>query len=203
MADRFHVSGYFYSDHGYNFRSYLNIRRKKVGWRKVVGRFLTNKRPDLMVVMMNPGSSIPLFGGDDGRAEVSAKPDPTQLQVMKVMDARKFNFARILNLSDLCSPNSAEFIPTIRVLDRLAISHSIFGPNRASDFEALYVHSSPVLLAWGADDRLRPLARLALSLMKNKVKVGQKKPPSDWIYYHARQRGRAPGIWVDEILRQL
>jgi len=202
MSDRYDVSGYFYSELGYSFRSYIHIRRKKVGIGRMIGSLLSHDKPDLMVVMMNPGSSVPLAGGDDGRMEVSAKPDQTQRQIMKIMDPRKFKFARILNLSDLRSPNSADFMSTIGVLDRQGIRHSIFGPGRESDFELLYDHSTPVILAWGADDRLQPLARRALSLMENKVKVGQRKPSSAWVYYHARQRGRAPEVWVNEVLGQ-
>jgi hypothetical protein len=203
MSERYDVSGYFYSEQGYNFRSYLNIRRKRQGFRRLIESFISNDEPDLMVVMMNPGSSVPLSGGDDAQSEVSAKPDPTQLQIMKVMDARSFRFARILNLSDLRSPNSADFMSTISLLDQLNIRHSVFGPDREREFEKLYVQSVPVIIAWGADDRLKPLARRALSLMKNKVKVGQRKPSADWIYYHARQRGRPLRLWVEEVLKQL
>ena len=203
MSERYDVSGYFYSEQGYNFRSYLNIRRKRQGFRRLIGSFISNDEPDLMVVMMNPGSSAPLSGGDDAQSEVSAKPDPTQLQIMKVMDARGFRFARILNLSDLRSPNSADFMSTIILLDRINIRHSVFGPDREREFEKLYVQSVPVIIAWGADDRLKPLARRALNLMKNKVKVGQRKPTADWIYYHARQRGRPLRLWVEEVLKQL
>lgn len=64
--------------------------------------------PDLMVVMMNPGSSYPLDGIDNNSIPSEADPDTTQQQIMKVMDAALFNYARILNLSDLRTPDSNE-----------------------------------------------------------------------------------------------
>jgi pimeloyl-ACP methyl ester carboxylesterase len=156
-----------------------------------------------MVVMMNPGSSRPLSGDDDGRVETAAVPDETQRQIMKVMDARGFRFARILNLSDYRQADSTDFASMLKTLDHAGIHHSIFGPGRETDFERLFDQSLPVILAWGADDRLKPLARRALDRMKNPVQAGQKKKGSDWIYYHPRQRGKPPQDWVDSILGQL
>ncbi len=61
-----------------------------------------------MVVMMNPGSSYPLNGIDNNFLPSEAQPDITQKQIMRVMDAVGFDYARILNLSDLRTPDSGE-----------------------------------------------------------------------------------------------
>ena len=103
MPDQYNYTGYFYTKEGYRLRSYLNIR-KKSGWfaqglRRVKSRIGVDT-PDVMVVMMNPGASSPLEGGDDGRAEYAAKPDLTQKQIARVMGHCGFSYARILNLSD-------------------------------------------------------------------------------------------------------
>jgi len=93
ITDRYIVTGFFYTERGYNFRAYLNIRQNAVGLRKyliAVKNLFTVDKPDLMVVMMNPGSSTPLTGGDDGQMEVGAKPDDTQRQIMRVMEKRNF-----------------------------------------------------------------------------------------------------------------
>jgi len=206
IADQYAVTGFFYTEQGYTFRAYLNIRQKTVGVKKYLSTIknrLTPEKPDLMVVMMNPGSSTPLAGGDDGQMEVAAKPDETQRQVMRVMERRGFKYARILNLSDLRNPSSTDFMSTIKSLDYAGIHHSIFGPQRENDFDSLFVQSVPVILAWGADDRLKPLALRALNLMKNAVKAGQRKHGSNWVYYHARQRSKSPREWVDDIVGQL
>lgn len=203
MTDRYQITGYFYEEQGYKFRLYLDINRKQGRLKSLVGRITAGRNPDLMVVMMNPGSALPLQGGDDGRAEVSVKPDRTQLQIMKLMDAGKFRFARIVNLSDLRTPNSEELLSTLPVLDQLGIHHSIFSPSRENDFRDLYYQSPPVILAWGVDDRLTPLARWALQRINNRVRLGQLKKGSDCMYYHALQRGKPAKIWVDQIVSQL
>jgi hypothetical protein len=206
MYDQYDYTGYFYTDQGYRFRSYLNIK-KKPGW---FGKHLQKARsrmgidsPDIMIVMMNPGSSVPLDGGDDGRAEYVAKPDLTQKQIVKVMKHRGLRYARIVNLSDLRYPDSTDFLPELKPLDSAGIVHSIFDPTRAEEFRETFVQSVPVILAWGVDGRLRPLARRALDQIKSAAKVGQKKAGNEWAYYHPRQRGKDPQIWVDEILKQL
>jgi len=206
MTDQYNVTGFFYIEQGYRFRSYLNIRKKALGlgkYLRAIKKRFGPDQPDLMVVMMNPGASSPLSGDDDERAEVTAQPDDTQRQIMKVMAARNFSYARILNLSDLRDPDSAHFMSVIRLLDYAGIHHSIFSPQREQDFSRLFVQSVPVIIAWGAYDRLRPLARRALTRMDNSIQVGQRKVGSEWVYYHARQRGKPPGVWLDEILKQL
>lgn len=206
MPDQYSYTGYFYTVEGYRLRSYLNIR-KNPGWfgrglRRVKSRIGIDS-PDIMVVMMNPGASIPLEGGDDGRAECAAKPDLTQQQIARVMSHKGFSYARILNLSDLRYPQSTDFLSELKPLDSAGIAHSIFDPSRAQEFSELFVQTVPVILAWGVDGRLRPLARRALEQIKSPKKVGQKKGGNDWAYYHPRQRGKDPQIWIDEILKQL
>lgn len=206
ISDDYNVSGFFYTEQGYNFRSHVNIRRKHTGLAKglhALKKVFASEQPDLMVVMMNPGSATPMTGGDDGNLEVPIKADGTQRQIMKVMASADFDYARILNLSDLRDANSPDFLAALKPLDLAGIHHSIFGPGRQQDFDRLYDQTIPVVLAWGADDRLKPLARLALSRIHNAVKAGQRKPGNDWVFYHARQRGKPPQHWVNEIVAQL
>jgi hypothetical protein len=206
MHEQYNYTGYFYTEEGYRLRSYLNIRRKS-GWfgqglRRLKSRIGIDS-PDVMVVMMNPGSSAPLDGGDDGRAECAAKPDLTQKQIARVMSHCGFSYARILNLSDFRQPESVDFLSELKPLNSEGIAHSIFDPARAEELSQLFVQSVPVILAWGVDGRLRPLARRALDQIKSPVKLGQKKGGNDWAYYHPRQRGKDPQIWVDAIVKQL
>ena len=76
MKNNFKITGYYYEEQGYQFRKYLNI--KKVNSNLIA--------PDLMVVMMNPGSSEPIDKNYNGRKETLAKPDKTQEQIMRIMD---------------------------------------------------------------------------------------------------------------------
>ncbi|MEM6582460.1 MAG: hypothetical protein AAF699_14370 [Pseudomonadota bacterium] len=206
MFNEYDYIGYFYVESGYHFRSYLDVK-KKPGWlgrklRRVKPRF-GEGNPDLMVVMMNPGGSTPLQGGDDGRAPYPTNPDLTQKQIVKLMAQCTLDYARIVNLSDLRDPNSVDFLSELKPVDAAGIAHSIFDPTRTEEFQQVFVQTVPVVLAWGVDERLRPLARRALEHIKNPIRLGQKKGGNDWAYYHARARGKDPQIWVDEIARQL
>ncbi|WP_222614664.1 hypothetical protein, partial [Klebsiella pneumoniae] len=55
MSAKFEVTGLFYESNGFKLRRYLDIKRANI----------TLDEPDLMVVMMNPGSSYPLNGIDN------------------------------------------------------------------------------------------------------------------------------------------
>ena len=81
------MTGYFYNNGQHSFRKYLNIKR--IDFR------IAN--PDLMVVMMNPGSSkqYPEYM-DCFDCEVLTNPDYTQYRIMKIMNVCNFNYARIL-----------------------------------------------------------------------------------------------------------
>lgn len=100
MRENFKTTGLFYQKDGYNFRKFLNIVRKNS----------SQNTPDLMVVMMNPGSSKPLDGIENNNCESEAIPDNTQNQIMRVMNRCNFDYARILNLSDLREPKSSVFL---------------------------------------------------------------------------------------------
>ena len=55
MKNQFKITGFYYEELGFKFRKYLDIK-------KVSSNCTT---PDLMVVMMNPGSSTAIDGIDD------------------------------------------------------------------------------------------------------------------------------------------
>ncbi len=121
---------------------------------------------DLVAIMMNPGASRPLQALDaDGWAP--ALPDRTQYQLMKLaLRACDHGWAlrhiRVINLSDLRTPKSAELFDALAVLgdDR----HSVFSPRRAVELaRALGPARVPVLRAWGLSKPLAPLAQAAVA----------------------------------------
>ena len=65
MKRDFEVTGLYYESNGYKLRKYLDIHRKGSD----------QHIPDLMVVMMNPGSSYPLDGVDNSTIPTPAEPD--------------------------------------------------------------------------------------------------------------------------------
>ena len=89
------VTGFFYEIEKFKFRKYLNIKKENSSLQE----------PDLMVVMMNPGSSEP-YQINQINKECITKPDNTQYQIFKIMEEFDFRYARILNLSDFRNPKS-------------------------------------------------------------------------------------------------
>lgn len=129
--------------------------------------------PDVVVIMMNPGSSHPknkelendLFASScaPGTKElVLTQPDNTQYQIMRVAVEQGWHHIRILNLSDLRDPKSGSFLQKAEACERISNGHlhSIFCDERYEEC----AHSlrrkagGPILLGWGQDAGLLPLA---------------------------------------------
>ncbi len=134
--------------------------------------------PDAIVIMMNPGSSRPIEPGDtDSRLTmplpagfqkplVLTQPDNTQYQIMRVMAAKGWAHARVLNISDLRDPKSLSFIARTQSLNEIAGGevHSLFSKTRAAERAAMLTRKkeAPIILGWGQDPGLIPLAEQCL-----------------------------------------
>lgn len=194
MSAKFEVKGLFYQSNGYKLRRYLDIKR--------VGG--VRNEPDLMVVMMNPGSSYPLDGIDDNSVPSEAEPDNTQQQIMKVMDAAAFNYARIINLSDLRTPNSSELYRFLKSEECRSVEHSIFSPNRKSELTQLFVIGVPVIFGWGVNQALIPLAKKAIEALCITNPLGILKTNTRYSYYHPLPRIYAKQLeWVQHVTNQI
>ncbi|MBF0156042.1 MAG: DUF1643 domain-containing protein, partial [Magnetococcales bacterium] len=164
LKARFGVFGYFYR---------LALGGELLGCRSVLTLVahedvpgdpadLLEARPDLLVVMMNPGSSRPLVSLPErpaatsaeaiwrGRFLVPTRPDTTQYQVMRIMAAKGFRHARVLNLSDLREPKSPLLLARLAGLAALpdGALHSLFGGMREGERRALLgeAGAAPLLL---------------------------------------------------------
>ncbi len=136
---------------------------------------ISEMEPDVVVVMMNPGSSHPkeIYHIDEEieypkasasmRKElVLTQPDNTQYQVMRVAVSKGWKHIRVLNLSDLRDPKSGSFLQKVDALGGIMGGHvhSMFCAERADEC----AHSlrrktrTPILLGWGQDAGLIPLA---------------------------------------------
>ncbi|MDP3334795.1 MAG: DUF1643 domain-containing protein [Methylococcaceae bacterium] len=190
MNNTFDIMGHFYELPGLKCRKYLDIKRQ--------GANLC--LPDIMVVMMNPGSSYPLDGIENNHVASKAHPDPTQNQIMAVMNNTGFHFARVLNLSDTRQPSSTEFYKFIRSKNANTIPHSIFHKSRIDEFSTLFRQSVPVIYGWGVDANLEELARRAMNQISEKNPIGLKKAGYEWAYYHPFPRGRTKQVeWVNTV----
>lgn len=194
MSTKFEVAGLFYESNGYKLRKYLDIKRVGVAPNK----------PDLMVVMMNPGSSYPLNGIDNNSELSEAEPDTTQQQIMKVMDAAAFNYARILNLSDLRTSDSNELYRFLKSEECSSVEHSIFSPSRKSELARLFVNDVPVIFGWGVNQALIPLAKQAIEILCISNPLGILKPNTRYSYYHPLPRIYAKQLeWVQHLVSTL
>ncbi|MBN2894096.1 MAG: DUF1643 domain-containing protein [Bacteroidales bacterium] len=193
--DYFDITGFFYNIKEYSFRSYLNIKRKDS----------EKNQPDLMVIMMNPGSSRQNKGFENIlEKEVPTIPDNTQDQIMRVMDNANLDYARILNLSDLRETKSKILYEKIEILKDTEIVHSVFDNRRNYDFEKLFIKGKPVICAWGVNENLSELANLAIEKIKGEKIIGIKKESVENAYYHPLpQNYNKQKEWVEEISKQL
>jgi hypothetical protein len=192
MKNDFEIKGLFYKNENYLCRKYLDIKRNNTSL----------KKPDLMVVMMNPGSSRPEDGNDKNTIESKAVLDNTQNQIMKVMNNCSFDYVRVLNLSDLREPKSQVFYSKFDKLK--SVPHSIFSDERIKDFEALYIKDIPVIFAWGVNRKLEPLAKKAIARINELNPYGILKEGEESAYYHPLpQNYNKQKKWVQEISNML
>lgn len=200
LREHFEVTGFFYQEGEYIFRKFLDIKKKSN----------TTKPLDLMVIMMNPGTSRPegikkyhKISGDLFDKTVPTIPDNTQDQIMRIMIKCNFEYARILNLSDLCDSKSSSFYKKLNELNTAKINHSIFQAKREDDFNALFKSNVKLIVAWGVHKALKDLAISALSEIGDN-KIGLRKENIDWAFYHPLPRINQKQLdWINEIENQI
>ncbi|HIJ85425.1 MAG: DUF1643 protein [Magnetococcales bacterium] len=176
--------------------------------------------PDLLVIMMNPGSSRPLSPHyrprhankpedlDPFSGLTPTRPDNTQYQIMRVMLARGLGHARVLNLSDLRETKSPIFIKRFRELENLpgGKAHSLFSPSRCAEREQRMGQGRaiPLLVGWGRHVDLLPLAHQCLGTLKTERIVGVEVPGSPGLYAHpSPMLQKAKEAWVNAILEKM
>lgn len=136
--------------------------------------------PDVVVIMMNPGSShpkdtehiddeieYPQQGDSRGKKLVLTQPDNTQYQVMRVAVSKGWKHIRVMNLSDLRDPKSGSFLQKSEALTGIMGGHvhSMFCTERSEECEDSLKRKSktPILLGWGQDTGLLPLVEQCLA----------------------------------------
>lgn len=177
---------------------------------------LSNRTPDAVFIMMNPGSSRPLVEVNNRiHAEaihelpislVPTKPDTTQYQVMRLMHYCDWRHVRVLNLSDLRCSKSNEFFKQFIALEaELSFdAHSVFSDRRKDELALKLIDAVPVILAWGVGDALGPLIeRCTSKLTKAMLVRGLMKDGTTNKYLHplpSLQRQKLQ--WVDQMVEQ-
>lgn len=211
----FKVYGHFYdlklSNEILKCRSVLEIKRIKQIEKPV--------KPDIIVIMMNPGSSSPQnenyvpkilsqneYNKVIEKEIIQAKPDSTQYQIMRLMELNGWNFVRILNLSDLRNGDSGKFRTEFKRATNIDNSnpHCITHINRRRELiESLNSKSQLIIAAWGEIKELKDSAETILKLELNQNIIGRKKKKAP-NYYHACPRKTDDRIkWLEEIQEKI
>ena len=205
LLARFAVYGHFYEREAaggalWQLRDRLEIFEHALPWERV-----RDGNADMVAVMMNPGASRPLAEADaDGWCP--AVPDRTQYQLMRLtlaaaaLGAPRIRHIRVINLSDLRTPKSAQLFAT---LSHAPGWHSIFDPSRRTELlRALGTPETPVLLAWGMAPQLRPLAKQALDALQGRPALGLTDDGTAF-RHPLPQRADLQSIWVQRMAEQM
>ena len=96
---------HFYNLNGVDYRQYLDI---------IKGDRTEAKKPELIIVMLNPGSCKPIDKAEEGPL-VEVKRDATLHRVIALLHEKNITHARILNLSDIKQEKSNLLFETIQM----------------------------------------------------------------------------------------
>ena len=211
------IHGHFYRfddcQEQYSGRSTLEIVRTPF---LSVDEFLCSV-PDIVVIMMNPGSSEPRdpqlnpeLVADPALVHhnpllVDTIPDETQCSILQLMEHKSLSHVRVLNLSDIREANSAELLKKLTRENPNIGRHSIFSETRCHELQLrLRATLCLAVLAWGKDTRLRFLAEACVNaLPPNYKRLGQRVHQDYHLYSHPWQRSaRAKAEWIDAIIDQ-
>lgn len=219
LKGKFDVFGHFYSVHVapkkvVECRSVLEIVKSEYAPKKATA--ISNRKPDAVFIMMNPGSSRPLTEAVNRihaktihglvTSLVPTKPDTTQYQVMRLMHYCEWRHVRILNLSDLRCPKSGVFFKQYKGLeDDLSFdAHSVFSDRRTDELASKLIDGVPVIRAWGLSAALDPLIdRCIPKLARAKTVWGLMKEGTTNKYLHplpSLQKQKL--LWVDRMVEQ-
>jgi hypothetical protein len=221
LKNKFDVFGHFYSvqvapKKVVDCRSVLEIVEAAHAPKTVAA--LTNRMPDAVFIMMNPGSSRPLTEIDN-RIHAKAiheltislvltKPDTTQFQVMRVMHYCHWRHVRVLNLSDLRCSKSGVFFKQFKDLEEeLSFdAHSVFSDRRKRELALKLTHDNaiPVIRAWGVSPHLNPLIdRCIATLTKANAVRGLIKQGTTNKFLHPLPSLQSQQVeWVNQMVEQ-
>ena len=194
LKKQFEVLGHFYDvcigEQVFKCRSLLEIVE--------LGRYQPDAIPDAVVVMMNPGSSVPLdrkyspelfsinemFSSTWKKEIIPARPDNAQYQIMRLMLLNNWRYVKILNLSDLRNGNSGKFSKEFQAASTKDSSnpHCITHTSRRKELTcALRTKSDgPVIAAWGSVEVLKESAFAMIALQPDVVGLKRDQP---WYRY--------------------
>ena len=219
LKSTFDVFGHFYSAEVapkriVECRSVLEIVASDHAPKKAA--MLSDRKPDAIFIMMNPGSSRPLTEVNNRIhakaihelpiSLVPTKPDTTQYQVMRLMHYCEWQHVRVLNLSDLRCSKSGEFFKQFKALEaELSFdAHSVFSDRRKDELALKLIDAVPVIRAWGVSPHLDPLIdRCTSKLTKARGVRGLVKEGTTSKFLHPLPSLQSQQmLWVNRMVEQ-
>ncbi|MFC4714303.1 DUF1643 domain-containing protein [Planococcus dechangensis] len=123
------------------------------------GSFCT--QTDAVIVMINP-SNCAQAGETVKSAEeaewIPTKPNPTQYQLMNLMERQGWNQVTLINLSDICEGNMRNFKSIENKFKEAVVPHSLFQEENAQERADLLGSSGHLIFAWGSTNVAKRLA---------------------------------------------
>lgn len=211
LKNIFDVYGHFYnlklSDSILKCRSVLEIKRKEK----------STELPDIIVIMMNPGSSVPLDKSYEPltftkqeyfelkeKEIIPTRPDNAQYQIMRLMETNNWDFVRILNLSDLRNGNSGKFQTEFRNAAKLDNTnpHCLTHIKRKDELTAcIKSKSNKIIAAWGDISELNDSAKSILKLGEKVIGLRKGETPN---FRYASPYMKTQKIeWLTEIQKEI
>lgn len=217
LKKQFRVLGHFYNSviggHIFQCRSSLEIICKSI-------LDSHSELPDVVVIMMNPGSSRPIaidykpasFSPDEifsckwEKEIIPTRPDNAQYQIMRLMVLNNWCHAKVLNLSDLRNGNSGELSKEFEMASVIDPSnpHCITHASRRVELEneLKTKPGGPVIAAWGSVKVLKESAITAIELLPELIGLKLDHP---WYRYPSPYRKDQKLDWLkkmDEIVKK-
>jgi len=150
------------------------------------------ERTNAVIVIQNPGSR-PISEVTLGQW-TQAKPDQTQLQLMRLMEIMGWNELVIVNLSDLCEGDNIEFLALLKRCEIAGVVHSRFTDNPMSEWSSVIASADRLLYGWGGKKEAQVMAN-AYGLLDLKEMFTIHKKHTIAVWHPVKGYPKHPNPW--------
>ena len=169
---------------------------------------------DALVVLLNPGTCLPLAGTDSvslltGGVErlplLPATPDNTLHQLMRLMERMNWHHLRVINLTDLRTGKFEEYREGQIFMEQYGdVRHTIFSEERRNELVPYMKETSVMIAGWGTKSAIGPAAERAHAILSETGKVYGLDYHKHPLYYHPFPWLKGKCIeWLDAMEEQL
>lgn len=208
LQKKFYTEGSFYhimlNEKSYTCRGLAKISR--------IG--IEEDTVDAVFVMVNPGSCQPtdeeyqfpdFINNLHEIPMIPAKSDPTQYQIMRLMERKNWGLVYIVNLSDLRAGNINVFREYLNEFQKQENDmHSIFSPERIEELFRMISKDTVVITAWGTQPFMKERMKEALTSLSERTKIMGIPHTSSPYYYHPNPMIKEKCMkWLDDMSETL